>query len=68
MTAAWTPWTGGKCPVSKDAVVEIWMRDDLTEEDALNADPVPAGDLRWSHKKSRTYAGLGDIIAYRVRV
>ena len=50
----WIKWTGGECPVGKDAMVEVKLSCD---EEAASL----AGTLRWSWM-----AVPGDIIAYRV--
>lgn len=54
----WIEWSGGKCPVDSDAIVEVKFRNQNRYQ--FNNDR--AGDFYWPHD------GLGyDIIAYRLQ-
>ncbi len=55
----WIEWSGGDCPVDPNAMVSVVFRMIGTPEP-----PDRAGDLRWSHLKSPTKKGWGDIISY----
>lgn len=52
----WVKWEGGECPVPKDTIVQIRMRDGTSA-----CEPRVAGELRWDHRGWR-----GDITRYRV--
>lgn len=52
----WVKWEGGECPVPKDTIVQIRMRDGTSA-----CEPGVAGELRWGHRGWR-----GDITRYRV--
>lgn len=52
----WVKWEGGECPVPKDTIVQIGMRDGTSA-----CEPGVAGELRWDHRGWR-----GDITRYRV--
>lgn len=52
----WVKWEGGECPVPKDTIVQIRMRDGTSA-----CEPGVAGELRWDHRGWR-----GDIARYRV--
>lgn len=52
----WVKWEGGECPVQKDTIVQIGMRDGTSA-----CEPGVAGELRWGHRGWR-----GDITRYRV--
>lgn len=52
----WVKWEGGECPVPKDTIVQIRMRDGTSA-----CEPGVAGELRWDHRGWR-----GDITRYRV--
>lgn len=52
----WVKWGGGECPVPKDTIVQIGMRDGTSA-----CEPGVAGELRWGHRGWR-----GDITRYRV--
>lgn len=52
----WVKWEGGECPVQKDTIVQIRMRDGTSA-----CEPGVAGELRWDHRGWR-----GDITRYRV--
>lgn len=52
----WVKWGGGECPVPKDTIVQIGMRDGTSA-----CEPGVAGELRWDHRGWR-----GDITHYRV--
>lgn len=52
----WVKWGGGECPVPKDTIVQIWMRDGTSA-----CEPGVAGELRWGHR-----GWCGDITRYRV--
>lgn len=54
-------WSGGECPVRPDTLVEVMFRGVSSFEP-----PCRAAWLRWTHKKTRTFPGNGDIIAYRI--
>lgn len=51
----WIAWNGSKCPVMRDVLVKVRLRD----ETVLSAF---AGDFNWCS----TGQGAGDIVAYRV--
>lgn len=54
----WIEWTGGKCPVDSDTIVDVKYR--KPDRYLFNSDR--AGDFYWSHE------GFGcDIIAYRLQ-
>lgn len=50
----WTAWTGGECPVDKDARVEVMYRDGETEQSK-------AVHFAWHHQGFES-----DIIRYRL--
>lgn len=52
----WVKWEGGECPVPKDTIVQIRMRDGTGARE-----PGVAGELRWGHR-----GWPGDITRYRV--
>ena len=52
----WVKWEGGECPVPKDTIVQIRMRDGTGA-----CEPGVAGELRWDHR-----GWGGDITRYRV--
>ena len=52
----WVKWGGGECPVPKDTIVQIGMRDGTSA-----CEPGVAGELRWGHRGWRS-----DITRYRV--
>ena len=56
ITEPWVKWEGGECPVPKDTIVQIRMRDGTSA-----CEPGVAGELRWDHRGWR-----GDITRYRV--
>ena len=58
----WTPWKGGVCPVSLDAVVEVRCRDGHKSK-------MKAQIFRWVHAGqagSYVFEESDDIIAYRI--
>lgn len=52
----WVKWGGGECPVPKDTIVQIGMRDGTSA-----CEPGVAGELRWGHR-----GWSSDITRYRV--
>lgn len=56
----WAEWTGGECPVDRDAIGEVKYR--IPEPYQYNKYNDRAGDFDWSHDGSN-----GDIIAYRLQ-
>lgn len=52
----WIKWTGGACPVERDALVEFKTRDGHVGTD-------PAKSLRWEHFPA---SSRSDIVAYRL--
>lgn len=52
----WTEWSGGKCPLPEDVMVEVELR-------SGDKSVYPAGRYRWGHSMSATTSG--DILRYR---
>lgn len=58
---AWIEWSGGRCPVGSDVIVDVRLRDNMS----LIGD---AGRFDWHHGGRRwgLSSDSGDIIAYRL--
>lgn len=59
----WIEWAGGECPVPGDTRVEVWLKCEPTESEALQYIERPA--RYWENVWQRKSGG-NRIIAYRI--